>query len=111
MPPSGDDDRRQRAARNEVFFREANELLERESTDRGRALHDFICECSSAGCLERLALKTSEYEHVRQRGDWFVVKPGHEDLVVEVVVERHPAFVVVQKTGAEGELARAEDPR
>jgi hypothetical protein len=109
--PSEGDDRVRRGARNEVFFRESNEFLEQESTGRSQALHDFICECSSAGCLERLTLPTREYERVRERGDWFIVKPGHEDPAIEVVVERHPAFLVVQKTGLAGAIAEAEDPR
>jgi hypothetical protein len=108
-PP--DDDRPTRAARNEVFFREANELLERESVERGRRWQDFICECSWPGCLERLALEIGEYEHARQRGDWFVVKPGHEDPAIEVVVERHPDYLLVEKTGEGAVIARAEDPR
>jgi hypothetical protein len=108
-PP--DDDRARRAARNEVFFRDANELLERETFERGHRRDDFICECSSAGCLERLSLDIREYEHARERSDWFVVKPGHEDPTIEVVVERHSDYLLVQKTGEGVRVAQSHDPR
>jgi hypothetical protein len=110
-PPANHDDRARRGARNEVFFRESNEFLEQESSDRGRSLGDFICECSSAGCLERLSLLTTDYERIRQRSDWFIVKPGHEDLTIEIVVERHPAFLVVEKTGVGRAIADDDSAR
>jgi hypothetical protein len=109
--PTGDEPRERRVARNEAFFREANELLEQEAIQRGGQRREFICECSSLGCLERLTLPQDQYERVRRHGDWFIVTPGHEDPSVEVVVERHPAFSVVQKTGTAGAIARSEDPR
>jgi hypothetical protein len=98
-------------ARNEVFFRDANELAEREVTQRRVSADVFICECSSRGCLARLAVSNDVYERVRDQPDRFIVKPGHEDSSVEVVVERHPDFYVIQKLGAAGEVARAENPR
>jgi hypothetical protein len=94
-----------------MFFRDANELAEREAAHRGVSADVFICACSSRGCLARLAVANDVYERVRDQPDWFVVKPGHEDLSVEVVVERYPDFYVIQKLGAAGEVARAENPR
>jgi hypothetical protein len=38
-----------------------------------------------------------EYEQVRQRGDWFVILPGHEKLDVERVVRENRSFLVVEK--------------
>jgi hypothetical protein len=94
-----------------VFFREANEVVEREAAERWSATPPIFCECSQVGCMERLHVAREEYEHVRSRGDWFIVTPGDEDLTIETVVERHPAFFVVQKVGVAGAVARDEDPR
>jgi hypothetical protein len=89
-----------RAARNEDFFRESNELV----LEEGRR-PDFVCECSRRGCVTRVVITRDEYEHVRERGNRFVLAPGHEDLSVEVIVERHPSYVVVEKIGAAGDEA------
>jgi hypothetical protein len=106
-----EDDREQRLAKNEDFFRKSNEILEREAVVWGLERCDFICECSSRGCVNRLDLTRAEYERVRERGDQFAVAPDHEDLSVEEVVERHPTYLVVRKHGEAGAVARNEDPR
>jgi hypothetical protein len=103
--------RARRLARNEDFFREANELLRREADRQGRAASRFICECSTVGCLERIAVTRDEYEQARRNGAWFVVAPGHEDPSIEVVVQRNKRFYVVEKRGTAGAQARADDPR
>jgi hypothetical protein len=106
-----DGSRERRLARNEAFFREANEIIERDAERRLAASPPIICECSQVGCMERVRVVREEYERVRSRGDWFIVTPGHEDLTIEGVMERHPGFVVVQKFGVAGTVARDEDPR
>ena len=80
-----DGSRERRLARNEVFFREANEVVEREAAERWSATPPIFCECSQVGCMERLHVAREEYEHVRSRGDWFIVTPGDEDLTIETV--------------------------
>jgi len=97
-----------RLAKNEGFFRAANEVTEREADWRDR---DLICECSRAGCVERVALTHAEYEHVRAEGMRFFVVPGHENPAVEIVVETHATYLVVAKTGAAGSYAARNDPR
>jgi hypothetical protein len=103
--------RERRVAKNEDFFRKGNEIKERDAALWGSEKCDFICECSSLGCMTRLRLTRSEYEHVRAKGNRFVVYPGHEDETVEVVVETHPAYLVIEKQGEAGDVARATDPR
>ena len=103
--------RERRIAKNEDFFRKGNEIKERDAALWGSEKCDFICECSSLGCMARLLLTRSEYEHIRAKGSRFVVSPGHEDLSVEVVVERHPAYFVIEKQGEAGDVARETDPR
>jgi hypothetical protein len=105
-----EDTRERRLARNEVFFREANELLERDAKQSGRDLK-VICECSTVGCLERIGLSVSEYEYARSRSTWFIVTPGHENASVEEIVEPHPTYVLVEKIGVAGAVARRENPR
>jgi hypothetical protein len=103
-----DETREVRLAKNEAFFRAANEATEREARWRDP---DLICECSRGGCVERVALTRAEYEHVRVDGTRFFVVPGHENPAVEVVVESHATYLVVAKTGAAGSYAARHDPR
>ena len=91
--------REERLAKNEAFFREANEILEEEAVAHVRAETDFVCECSRLGCVERLPITLAAYERVRQASDRFIVVPGHEDASLERVVETEARYVVVEKTG------------
>jgi hypothetical protein len=101
-----------RLAKNEVFFRETNEYLEQEALARGRTTTDFICECVRRGCVDRLPITIEAYEQVRvSGGECFVVMPGHEDAAVERVVARYDGYVVVEKIGVAGQVARENDPR
>jgi hypothetical protein len=97
----------QRAARNEALFREVNEnialLEERHGTTPEEPL--FICECAMADCTERLRVEPHDYRRVRGQPRLFFVLPGHEEPQLERVVERHPAYLVVEKTGGAGEVA------
>jgi hypothetical protein len=102
--------RDRQAARNEDFFRTSNEIELDESISR-RKRPDFICECSRPGCVVRINIAPEDYERVRARGSRFVVAPGHVDATVEVIVETHENYVVVEKVGAAGDEARALDPR
>jgi len=112
MPPDSEpsDERARRLAKNESFFRDANEQLEREQ-HRWETSFDCICECSRGGCVQRIKLLITEYEQVRARSDHFVVVPGHEEPSIELVVERLPTYVVVKKLGEAGDVARRTDPR
>ena len=103
--------RQRRVAKNEDFFRKGNEIKERDAALWGSEKCDFICECSSLGCMTRLLLTRTEYEHIRAKGDRFAVHPGHEDPSVEIVVERFPAYFVIEKQGEAGDVARETDPR
>jgi hypothetical protein len=113
MHPDGEaeDERSRSLARNEAFFRETNEMIEREAVGWHERMFDCICECSRRGCMVRLAITTAEYERVRERGDHFVVARGHDDPAIEVIVESFDGYVVVEKRGEAGEVARETDPR
>ena len=90
------------AARSEAAFRELNELMSPKH---------YACECSSPTCYATLELAIEEYEAARSHPRRFVIRPGHESLAVERVVERHDRYWVVEKTGVAGEIARKTDPR
>ncbi len=73
---------------------------------------DFVCECGMESCTERIALARDQYEQVRESGRRFALVPGHELPDVEVVVDVHEGFVVVEKRpGGPAEIAEQTDPR
>ncbi len=97
----------QRAARNESLFREVNENIARlEERYGGSGTQPvFICECSRDSCTERVAVDEDIYRRVREHPRRFVVLPDHVDDALESVVETHPGFVIVEKTGVAGDVA------
>jgi len=110
---SQDESRADRAARNEALFRRVNERL--EDVNEGFQLvsddAEFVCECSSIDCAERIHMPLSRYEALRSVATHFVVKPDHVLPEEERVVERHGDYMVVEKFGHAGERARELDPR
>ena len=73
--------------------------------------YEFICECTRRSCVERVKLTRTAYEHIRAEGARFFVVPGHENVSVELVVERAPTYFVVEKDGHAGVVAELADPR
>jgi hypothetical protein len=73
--------REERLAQNEIVFRTINENIVGLATRLGDDVpYDFICECATSGCFERLSLTIAEYEHIRMEGAQFLLAPGHEDI-------------------------------
>lgn len=93
----------ERAARNEALFREVNENIAdlEERFDAAREL-EFICECADGDCTERVIIDPVTYRRVREHPRQFFVRPGHEEVEIERVVERHPDYLVVEKLGEAG---------
>lgn len=105
-------DREERLAQNEVIFRSVNESIEQQAIRFGGLdEYEFICECASLTCFERISLTLGQYEHVRAEGTRFFVVPGHANVEVEIVVESGPHYDVVEKDGSAGIVADAADPR
>jgi len=112
QPTAAGDGRDERLAQNEVLFRTVNEAIEQKAIELGGLDdYEFICECSSSGCFDRVSLTLSDYEYVRREGTRFFVAPGHENVEVELVVETTPTFSIVEKDGAAGVVAELADPR
>lgn len=101
-----------RIAHNETLFREVNERIEagRWPVADGERVA-FRCECGSLRCNQLVDLTVDEYEHVRASATHFLLISGHEIPEIERVVEREPAYVVVEKFGEAAEVAEDTDPR
>jgi hypothetical protein len=110
---SVDSSRVVRGAEIQTLFREVNErirdLIEGPAWQIGKG--DWICECEDDTCFERIQMALAEYEQLRAHGNRFAVKPGHENLDIEEVTDRHEQYVVVAKRGAGGVYAAENDPR
>jgi hypothetical protein len=102
----------ERAAANESTFREANERLERRADELvpGDSRTPFLCECEHERCTQVILLTRDEYEAVRAAPRTFALAVGHQSPNDRVLREL-AGFVLVEKTGAEGELVEERDPR
>ena len=101
-----------RIAENQSTFREANSGIESVADDlqiRDRAV-PFICECARPDCTLIVRIRLAEYQAVRAHPTRFVTAVGHEDVSVESgagrVVEARDAYMVLEKVGVAGEVAR-----
>jgi hypothetical protein len=102
----------QRATRNEEVFRGINSRIDEGAEQHGvEAPLPFHCECDQAVCVDTLNIPPPEYERVAQHRYRFMVIPGHEDERIERVVERHPDYLVVEKTGEAREQIDRDHPR
>ena len=105
-----------RLAQNEHFFREVNERLNESADSHGSDSHSYewVCECSDAGCAERIVMTLLEYEQIRSKPTRFVVKKNHVIPEIEHVVETVPDHMVIEKHGEAGrivmELQAESDP-
>lgn len=101
----------ERAARNEVLFREANEKISRKGDEidfSGRI--PFLCECEEPSCTAIVRLDNDEYAEARSSPRQFIVAPGHEERVTNTI-EANERFMVVEKLGLAAEIAEQADPR
>ena len=109
-------EREKRLARNETLYREVNErvseVAEKLLDTQLEMPVSFICECGAGDCTEPILATLAEYQAIRAEPTRFLVVPGHELPEIESVVERRPAYFVVEKREEEAEeVARETDPR
>ena len=91
--------RDERAIRNEALFREVNlhiADLEARVNAMGEML-PLVCECVQTGCSVPLEVEPSVFRQVREHSLRFLVAPGHEQLGIESVLERHLRYLIVEK--------------
>jgi hypothetical protein len=100
-----------RIAENQSAFRAANERIE-TGAERARIFGPvpFICECPRRRCTEIVRLTLDEYEDVRAHPVRFFTAPGHQDIAEAAgaahTVEERDGYVVVDKIGVAGDVAR-----
>ena len=102
-----DDAQKARLARNEDLFRQVNEKIDDIAERHGDDSHvyEFFCECSDAGCSERVHLTLPQYAHVRGDSARFVVVKGHVLDEIEHVIEDAEDHVLIEKHGRAGDVA------
>lgn len=89
-----------RAEKNELAFQQYNERRAEFETATGLWEAEgvpFVCECDDPDCVQAVQLSPVDYERLTAPADRFIVKTGHEDLAVEVVVDEYADFLVVSK--------------
>jgi hypothetical protein len=108
------DERERRLGLNEAIFREVNERVEEVNRALGSLTGtlEIICECGSTTCTDQLSVPVDVYERVRSNPLHFLLQVGHEDPLVERVIENLETYVIVEKEGTDvEEVAKATDPR
>ncbi|HZB75096.1 MAG TPA: hypothetical protein VE526_02640 [Solirubrobacteraceae bacterium] len=105
-----DELRKERLAINESLYRNVNEGIRAGQPDPGQTLA-VRCECGALGCNRLMDVPYAVYESVRAHPRRFMLLSGHDVPEVEVVVERHGTFDIVEKLGETGDIADATDPR
>ena len=103
--------REERIARNEVGFRDLNESLGGRVHDPSTNFAGFVCECGDMECAAVLRVDVADYERVRSDPRLFLIKPGHEIVDVEDIVERSEGFLVVRKHADVTDVVTETDPR
>jgi hypothetical protein len=100
------------AAHNEEVFRTINDRIDEGAKQHGvEQPLPFHCECADDACVKKIELAPTEYDRIASHFARFVVVPGHEEPSVELVVEQHASYLVVEKIGeARAEIER-EHPR
>jgi hypothetical protein len=104
-----------RQIENEMIFRRLNEKLI-DGFDEQDTLHiadnnpqlirddnlpiQFTCECSDENCVERIAIKYSEYQEIHKNRKSFIVKLDHEVNLIEKVVQTENKYSVVKKNNS-----------
>ena len=110
----GMDERGRRIGENEIVFREVNERLRElgEGFSFVSERAEFVCECASTTCTERIQMPLSEYERVRSDPRWFLIVPRHDLPEYERVIDENEWYAIVEKRpGGPAGLAIRDDPR
>jgi hypothetical protein len=83
--------------RTEILFRDVNEAVQVYYRVGERTETQFVCECSDAGCLEKLRLTRADYADVRDYPTRFFLVPGHENELVDRVLHLRSGFTIIEK--------------
>ena len=93
------EERERRAAQNQLLFRAVNEQIVGMTENFRSDLSDInlVCECWTPSCTGTIRCRLEEFELLDRTRNMFIVLPGHEDLLVEDVVDTSNGYVVVRK--------------
>jgi hypothetical protein len=64
------------ASRSQEFLRDVNEKIAGVGFVQDDQPVDFVCECSSLNCVEKIALTLAQYQERKTRGP--IVVAGHQ---------------------------------
>ena len=104
--------REERLVKNEALFRSANERMATWEEQHGEEEPEpYFCECADQACRQKVMLRRDQYERVRSHSRYFFVVSGHEIPDVEMVIEEHDGWLVIEKHAEVSGLAVATDPR
>src|SRR5262245_19769778 len=90
------EEREGRPGLNEAMFREVNERVGDINRTFGSMTEtfDIVCECGNTACTQRITVPVTDYERVRSNPLHFLLHVGHEDPLVERMIENHETFVI-----------------
>ncbi len=95
--PAADPHDRAELIRTETLFRDVNEVVQVYYRVGQDTEAQFVCECSDPACVEKVRLTRAEYGDVRSHPTRFFLVPGHEQEVVDRIVEKMVGFTIVEK--------------
>jgi hypothetical protein len=93
--------REARVSRNEDLFRQVNVHIAGLGQGALSLAEDgllpLVCECAHTGCTTPIEVDPGTFELVHENPMRFLVAVGHDDGEVEVVIERRPGYLIVEK--------------
>lgn len=101
-----DDSSARKAAKNEALTRSLNEGLARGEDRWPSENPTFICECSDLSCVEEMPLSLESYREIHADPHRFILRPGHEVMGIEKVIEERDGMNVIEKIGPGREEVR-----
>lgn len=84
------------ALRLQVLLRSVNREIARRAGEAPSAA--FVCECGDRGCAEAVEVPVSVFRAVQDVERYLVVRPAHEDPLLERVLRRAAGYLVVERT-------------
>ena len=86
----------QLAQRLQVLLRSVNREIARRAAEAPTAA--FVCECGDRGCAEAVEVPLPIFRAVEDGRRYLVVRPAHDDPLLERVVRRAAGYLVVERT-------------
>ena len=99
----------ERATKNELRFREANEQIEERRAELGIDERvPYLCECEEPRCRELVRLSAEEYRAARVDERHFLLIEDHPFRSGKVV-RRMDGYMIVEKDGKAAEVIEEEE--